>query len=107
LSCPNVSAIHDLADKIRGVALSERFLVTGARGCIGSWVLRQLVREGVEVIGADVGGAEHRVRALLTEEELGMVTFLEADVSRPADIERLFGGRPTHVIHLAALQVPA
>lgn len=81
--------------------------MTGARGCIGSWVLRQLVREGAEVIGADVGGAEHRVRALLTEDELETVTFLEADISCAADIERLFVHRPTHVIHLAALQVPA
>jgi predicted nuclease with RNAse H fold len=31
----------------------ERFLVTGAYGCIGAWTVRQLVREGVEVIGVD------------------------------------------------------
>jgi nucleoside-diphosphate-sugar epimerase len=85
----------------------HRFLVTGARGCIGSWVLRQLVREGVEVIGADADRAEHRVRALLGREELESVTFLEADISRPADIDRLFSHGPTHVVHLAALQVPA
>ena len=35
------------------------------------------------------------------------MTFLEADISRPADVDRLFDHEPTHVIHLAALQVPA
>ena len=27
--------------------LNETFLVTGAMGCIGSWVLKNLVKEGV------------------------------------------------------------
>jgi UDP-glucuronate 4-epimerase len=85
----------------------DRFLVTGARGCIGSWVLRQLVQEGVEVVGADADSAEHRVRALLSQEQLDAVTFVDADISRPAEVERLFEHEPTHVIHLAALQVPS
>jgi nucleoside-diphosphate-sugar epimerase len=42
----------------------ERFLVTGAYGCIGAWTVRQLVREGVEVIGVDAGDDDHRVREL-------------------------------------------
>ena len=85
----------------------DRFLVTGARGCIGSWVLRQLVHEGVEVVGADADRAEHRLQALLSREELAAVTLVDADISRPADVDRLFEHEPTHVIHLAALQVPA
>ena len=35
---------------------SQRFLVTGALGCIGAWTLRHLVRSGVDVIAADLGG---------------------------------------------------
>jgi nucleoside-diphosphate-sugar epimerase len=86
--------------------VSERFLVTGAYGCIGAWTLRQLIREGVEVIAADVGENDHRVRELLTADELGHLTFVRADISDPAQIEKLFAPGPTHVIHLAALQVP-
>jgi nucleoside-diphosphate-sugar epimerase len=84
----------------------ERFLVTGAYGCIGAWTVRQLVREGVEVIGVDAGDDDHRVRELLDEDELAAVRFLKADVSDPAQVAGLFELEPTHLIHLAALQVP-
>ena len=30
---------------------AERFLVTGALGCIGAWTVRELIREGVPVFG--------------------------------------------------------
>ena len=84
----------------------ERFLVTGAYGCIGAWTVRQLVREGVEVIGVDAGDDDHRVRELLGAGELEAARFLKADVSDPAQVADTFALEPTHVIHLAALQVP-
>ena len=87
--------------------MSERFLVTGAYGCIGAWVLRQLVPEGVEVLAADAGSDDRRVAALLDAEELSEIRFLHADISWPEDVVALFEHEPTHVIHLAALQVPA
>jgi UDP-glucuronate 4-epimerase len=86
--------------------VSQRFLVTGAYGCIGAWTVRQLVREGVEVIGVDAGSDDRRVRELLVEDELAAATFLQGDVSDSAQVEQLFDLEPTHVIHLAALQVP-
>jgi UDP-glucuronate 4-epimerase len=86
--------------------MSELFLVTGAYGCIGAWVLRQLVDEGVEVVAADASTDDHRVTALLDHEERSRVAFVQADISRPEEVEALFGRGPTHVIHLAALQVP-
>jgi UDP-glucuronate 4-epimerase len=86
--------------------VSERFLVTGAFGCIGAWVLRQLVDEGVDVVAADASTDDHRVTALLDARELERVTFVRADISDPEQIDALFEHEPTHVIHLAALQVP-
>ena len=88
-------------------AVSERFLVTGAYGCIGAWILRQLVDEGVEVVAADAGTDDHRVAALLDPDERSGIAFVRADVSQPEDVRALFEREPTHVIHLAALQVPA
>src|SRR4051812_25286214 len=87
--------------------VSERFLVTGAYGCIGAWVLRQLVREGVHVIAADFATDDSRVAALLEPEERSDIGFVRVDVSRPDEVAALFQHEPTHVIHLAALQVPA
>jgi nucleoside-diphosphate-sugar epimerase len=86
--------------------VSERFLVTGAYGCIGAWTLRQLVREGVDVVASDVGTDDRRVAALLSPDERGRIRFVHADVSQPEDVAALFEHEPTHVIHLAALQVP-
>ena len=34
----------------------DRFLITGALGCIGAWVVRCLVREGVPVATFDLAG---------------------------------------------------
>jgi nucleoside-diphosphate-sugar epimerase len=44
--------------------------------------------------------------ALLDEDERSRVRFVQADISRPEEVDALFDRRPTHVIHLAALQVP-
>jgi UDP-glucuronate 4-epimerase len=96
-------------DVVEGVVqppMPERFLVTGAYGCIGAWTVRQLVREGVEVIGVDASDDDHRVRELLDDGELAAARFLKADVSDPARVADLFALEPTHLIHLAALQVP-
>ncbi len=86
--------------------MSERFLVTGAYGCIGAWTLRQLIREGVEVIGLDAGDDDRRVSDLLAPDELARARVLTADISDPAQVASAFAAQPTHVIHLAALQVP-
>ena len=87
--------------------MSERFLVTGAYGCIGAWTVAQLVRDGVEVVGVDAGDDDRRLRALLSEDELARVGSVRADISDPAQVDAIFEHGPTHVIHLAALQVPA
>jgi len=88
--------------------VSETFLVTGALGCIGSWVLRNLVREGTSVVAADLATEPVRPSLLMKPEELARITFVQADVTRLAEVEALIEGhRVTHVIHLAALQTPA
>lgn len=86
--------------------MSERFLITGAYGCIGAWTVQSLIREGIEVVGVDAGTDDRRVRDLLAPDELARARFVQADISDPAQVAALFGQAPTHVIHLAALQVP-
>jgi UDP-glucuronate 4-epimerase len=86
---------------------SERFLVTGALGCIGAWTVRALVREDVPVVAYDLGGDRRRLRVLLTPDELDRVTFTTGDIT---DLEQLEAALDDHeitrIIHLAALQVP-
>lgn len=85
----------------------ERFLVTGALGCIGAWTVRQLVREGIPVIAFDLGSDPRRLELIMTREELARVRFETGDITDLGSVERaLDAGDVTNVIHLAALQVP-
>jgi len=45
--------------------MAERFLVTGANGCIGAWTVAQLVREGTPVVALDASDDDHRLRLVL------------------------------------------
>jgi UDP-glucuronate 4-epimerase len=85
----------------------ERFLVTGALGCIGAWTVRTLVRDGLPVVAYDLGNNRRRLRLLMTPEELDRVAFVTGDIT---DLDQLEAALDEHevnrVIHLAALQVP-
>jgi nucleoside-diphosphate-sugar epimerase len=86
---------------------SERFLVTGALGCIGAWTVRQLAREGVPVVAFDLGRDPRRVAQILAPGELDMIEFVAGDITDLASVERALDEHAvTNVIHLAALQVP-
>ena len=86
---------------------SERFLVTGALGCVGAWAVRRLVREGVPVWTYDLGGDPYRLRAIMAEEELAEVRFVSGDIADLDAFERVVADRGiTHILHLAAMQVP-
>jgi UDP-glucuronate 4-epimerase len=87
--------------------VEERFLVTGATGCIGAWVVRNLVREDVPVCVTVYDPSLHRLQLIMSPEEIEKVDFKKGDITDLSFVERAlqdFGA--THVIHLAALQVP-
>jgi len=44
----------------------ERFLITGALGCIGAWACAQLVREQVPVILYDLGTNRERLELVMS-----------------------------------------
>ena len=86
---------------------NERFLVTGALGCIGAWTVRTLAREGADVIGFDVGSDPRRLRLIMSPEELDVVTLETGDITDLEAVESVIDRHGiTNVIHLAALQVP-
>ncbi|MCS7061757.1 MAG: NAD-dependent epimerase/dehydratase family protein [Anaerolineae bacterium] len=86
---------------------TQRFLVTGALGCIGAWVVRNLVREGTTVAVLDLASNPHRLRLILNDEELARVQFIAGDITDLPTVEAAFkDSAATHVIHLAGLQVP-
>ena len=87
--------------------MDERFLVTGALGCIGAWTLRHLVREGVPVVALDQATDPRRLRLIATADEVAKVQFVQGDITGLDAVERVLDEHGiTHVAHLAALQVP-
>lgn len=87
--------------------MSERFLVTGALGCIGAWTVKRLVGEGAAVWTYDLPGSQHRLDLIMDEAELGKVTRIAGDITDAETFERtVVDNGITHIIHLAALQVP-
>jgi nucleoside-diphosphate-sugar epimerase len=84
-----------------------RFLVTGADGCIGTWVVRRLVRDGVAVTSLDLGAEAARWPLVMSEDEIARVRRRQGDITDLEAVERVLDADGiTHVIHLAALQVP-
>jgi len=85
----------------------ERWLVTGALGCIGAWTAVTLVREGAGVVAFDLGDDLRRLRLIATPNEIDAIEFVRGDITELATVERVLAeGEITHVVHLAALQVP-
>ena len=84
--------------------MSERILVTGANGCIGAWVVKALVAEGVGVVAFDKVVDEHRHR-LVNAGGLPDVDWRIGDLTVLDDVMAAAEGA-ARIIHLAALQVP-
>jgi UDP-glucuronate 4-epimerase len=85
----------------------ERFLVTGAGGCIGAWVIAQLVGEGTPAVALDASDDDHRLRLLLDDAALAALPRVRGDITDLDAFERTLDEHGiTRVIHLAALQVP-
>jgi nucleoside-diphosphate-sugar epimerase len=87
--------------------MNERFLVTGANGCIGAWVVAQLTRESTPVVALDASDDDHRLRLVLDDDAVAGLTKVRGDITDLDALERTLDEHAiTHVIHLAALQVP-
>jgi nucleoside-diphosphate-sugar epimerase len=84
-----------------------RVLLTGGYGCIGSWIVKNLLERGDQVWIYDLREEPKRLQLLLTAEQMRQVRFHQGDV---ADLAGLRGAvqehRIGHIIHLAGLQVP-
>ncbi len=99
--------LHGARHHLRGCMSDERWLVTGALGCIGAWIARTLVDEDAAVVGFDLGNDDSRLRLIMEPDELARVTLLGGDVTDSAQLGRALDEHEvTHVVHLAALLVP-
>lgn len=91
-----------------GRALAERFLVTGAMGCLGAWTVRALVEQGDVAIAFDAATDSTRADLVLERPLTEVATFVQGDVGDIDAVRSLLRDHAIdRVIHLAALQVPA
>ena len=76
-------------------------------GCIGAWVLKHLVAQGQRVVAFDLSTDRHRLDWMMTPDEQSAITFVQGDLTNPVQVKESFKAHEvTHVVHLAALQVP-
>src|SRR5439155_26427127 len=103
---------------VKGIRMKERFsinrasfpdpvVVTGAGGCIGSWVLALLVRAGVAACAFDLSEDKRRPTLLIPDIDLEKILWRTGDVADSETVVQVLAAvRPCALIHLAALQVP-
>jgi nucleoside-diphosphate-sugar epimerase len=84
-----------------------RVLLTGGYGCIGSWIVRNLLERGDQAWVYDLKEDPRRLRLILLDDQVGRVAFVRGDVTDLAGLREAIGRHGiTHLVHLAGLQVP-
>jgi UDP-glucose 4-epimerase len=82
-------------------------LVTGAFGCIGAWVVKRLLAAGERPIAYDLGDDPWRLQMIVGEAATRDVQRVRGDITDRDALERVIvDRRVTHLIHLAAWQIP-
>jgi len=86
---------------------NEQFLITGGMGCLGAWVICNLIKEGISTTVLDFSTDDHRLRLIMSNEGIKRVNFIKGDITDSDVVTRtVLESGATHLIHLAALQVP-
>lgn len=90
------------------------FLITGAQGFIGAWVVKRLLEQTAGggnapgVIVFDRSADARRLKQIMNDDELARPRFVTGDIAEPSAVERVINDHGvTHIIHLAGLQVPS
>jgi nucleoside-diphosphate-sugar epimerase len=82
-------------------------LVTGAFGCIGSWVVRALLADGERPVAFDLGEDPWRLRMIAGDDVIERVTLARGDIADRETVLRVVREHDVRrIIHLAAWQVP-
>ncbi len=83
------------------------YLVTGSMGCLGAWALYHLVQQGKRAVSFDLSTDRQRLNLLLPPDDQAAITFVQGDLTDfETVLKTMQAHQISHVIHLAALQVP-
>jgi nucleoside-diphosphate-sugar epimerase len=82
-------------------------LLTGGFGCIGSWIVKNLVERGEAIHVYDLTLEPKRLNQVMEPELMSLVKFHAGDVADQPTLQKVVEQNGiTHIIHLAGLQVP-
>jgi nucleoside-diphosphate-sugar epimerase len=83
-----------------------KVLVTGAQGCIGSWVVKNLIERDISVIGFDLDDGWAKLQAIAPE-LVAKAKARKGSIADGAILKALVREEGiTHIIHLAAQLIP-
>ena len=83
------------------------FLITGAHGFIGAWIVKRLLRSNARAILFDQSDDPRRLRLIMDDEEIARAPIILGDITDPEALSPLIEKYGvSHIIHLAGLQVP-
>jgi nucleoside-diphosphate-sugar epimerase len=87
--------------------MTQTYFITGAQGCIGSWVVKALAERGDVPVVFDRSEDPRRLNAITKPDDLERVRFIAGDITDVTAVRAAIeasGAR--RIIHLAGLQVP-
>lgn len=88
--------------------MGETYFITGAQGCIGSWIVKALAERGDTPVVFDRSDDARRLSAIMAPADIERVRFVIGDVTDVGSVlAALKDSSAKRVIHLAGLQVPA
>jgi len=87
--------------------MAETYFITGAQGCIGSWIVKALIERGDLAVVFDRSDDSRRLSAIMSDDDLARVRFITGDITDGTSVlSALDKSGAANVIHLAGLQVP-
>src|SRR6476659_9730513 len=87
--------------------MAETYFITGAQGCIGSWIVKALAERGDTPVVFDLSDDPRRLGAIMTDDTLRRVRFVRGDLTDSKAVSAaLKSSNAEVIIHLAGLQVP-
>lgn len=87
--------------------MSETYFITGAQGCIGSWIVKTLAERGDTPVVFDRSEDRRRLAAIMETVQLERIQFISGDITDVTAVRSaLEDSGARRIIHLAGLQVP-
>jgi len=87
--------------------MPNTYFITGAQGCIGSWIVKALAERGDTPVVFDLSEDTRRLSAIMSTADLERVRFVKGDIRDAKSVlTALSESSAKRVIHLAGVQVP-